>query len=75
MVAVCRCDGGRCRPAHMMDKTGKRELMSSGQKIEKEKLLLGSLDICEEETVSFRAFEVEFRTKSQGLCSLKHTCR
>ncbi len=23
VVAACRCDGGRCRPAHMMDKTGK----------------------------------------------------
>lgn len=39
VVAVCRCDGGRGRPAHMRDKTGKRELMSSGQKTEKEKLI------------------------------------
>lgn len=58
---LCSCDGERSRPAHMMDKTARRELTSSGLKTEKEKLSLGSLDVCEKET---SAFEVEFRTKT-----------
>jgi len=72
VVVACRCDGRRGRPAHMTDKTGRRELMSSAQKMEKKKLSLRSLDVCKEETAAFRAFEVEFRTKPQGLHLLKH---